>query len=158
MKKLLSAGLLPLVSVLSLFVALTLVDLKPARAQQSPFAPLEVAIQASAARSEATFNVADQTNNGAWKGVQVIVNISARTSGSYTPHVQAKDPVSGNYYDLLVGTALNGTGTTVLSVYPGIAASANVSASANLPRTWRVQLIGASTPSMTLSIGGVLLP
>lgn len=102
-----------------------------------------------------TVNSQDVSNSN-WKGGHVIFNVSAYISGTYTPHIQGKDPASGTYYDVLVGTGSNvisSAGTTVLKVYPGIAAIAGGAASDIVPSTWRVQLIGASTPSMTLTVG-----
>ena len=109
----------------------------------------------SASRTAATVNTADQTNP-AWKCLTVTINTSAFVSGTYTPTIQGKDPVSGNYYTLLAGAAIAGTGLVVMQVCPGIVAAANVAASAMLPRTWRVTLAGAATPSMTFSVGVVL--
>ena len=108
----------------------------------------------SATLTATTVNSVD-IHNPSWKGADIIVNVSAYTLGTYTPHVQGKDPVSGNYYDILVGSAIGAAGVTTLHVYPGIAATANVAASAILPTTWRVQLVGA-TPNMTLSVGANL--
>lgn len=104
-----------------------------------------------------TVNSMDQTNNN-YKGGHFIINIVTATSGTYTPHIQAKDPISGLYYDILVGSALSAVGTTILKVYPGIGVVANGSASDILPQIWRVQLIGASTPSMVLSVDAYLEP
>lgn len=99
----------------------------------------------------ATVNSPDQLNYN-YRGAHIIINVVTVTSGTYTPHIQAKDPISGLYYDLLVGTAISASGVTVLKVYPGIATLSNGSASDILPSVWRVQLIGASTPSMVLSV------
>lgn len=112
----------------------------------------------SAARTAVTVNSTDQSNTGAFKGAQIVVDVSARTSGTYTATIQGKDPVSGNYFPILVGPAFAGVGTTPLTVYPGITATTNSSASANLPKTWRVSIAGASTPIMTFSVGVILLP
>jgi len=95
-------------------------------------------------------------NNFNYRGGHFIINVVTATSGNYTPHIQAQDPISGIWYDILVGSAISTVGTTVLKVYPGIGASANASASDILPLTWRVQLIGASTPSMVISVSAYL--
>lgn len=105
----------------------------------------------SAART-ATANSSDRDNVGT-RGIHVIVNISAYTSGTFTPTIQGKDPITGTYYTILAGTALNSTGTTILKVYPGITAAANASASDFIPKTWRVSMVGASTPVATFSVG-----
>lgn len=106
---------------------------------------------ASAAQTAATVNSADLLNYN-YRGAHIVINVSAFTAGTYTPHLQGKDPVSGVYYDILVGTAIGATGTTVLKVYPGVGAIANGATNDVLPQTWRVQLIGAGGQSMTLSV------
>jgi len=110
---------------------------------------------ASAAQTATTINSPDQTNSY-YKGVHVAISVTAYTSGTYTAKIQGKNTVTGEYYDLLVGTAISATGVTVLKLYPGITSSANASSSDILPQTWRVQLNGASTPSMTLSVQAIL--
>lgn len=125
----------------------------PLLAQQ----PLSGTAFTSAVRTAAQVNSADIANTQ-WRGAQFVINVSAFTSGTYTPKVQGKDSISGNYYDILTGTALGATGTTTLTVYPGVTAAANVAAAQVLPRTFRVQLNGASTPSMTLSVSFTLVP
>lgn len=110
---------------------------------------------ASAART-ATATTPAQTNVS-WQGLHLIINVSAYTSGTWTPHIQAQDPVSLTWYDLLVGNGITATGTTVLKVRPGIVAVANTSAADALPRTWRVSVVGTLTPIATFSVGGLLL-
>jgi hypothetical protein len=91
------------------------------------------------------------------KGGHFVINVTTATSGTYTPHIQGKDPISGTYYDVLVGPAISTTGTTILKIYPGINAIANGASSDILPSVWRIQLIGASTPNMALSVAAYLL-
>jgi hypothetical protein len=110
----------------------------------------------SEARTATTVNSIDMGNFG-YRGAHVMVNVTTATSGSYTPHIQAKDPISGAYYDVLVGPAISATGITILKIYPGINSITNGSASDILPSTWRMQLIGASTPNMVLSVSAYLL-
>ena len=109
----------------------------------------------SAARTDTTVVSGDFGNFG-YRGAHFVVNVSTFTSGTYTPKIQGKDPVSGIYYDILVGSAIASTGTTILKVYPGISAIANGSASDILPSTWRVLMVGASTPNMVLSVAAYL--
>lgn len=111
----------------------------------------------SAAHTEATINTATQ-RNASWRGVTVTPHVSARTSGTYTVKVQAALAATPTvFYDLLSSTAINTTGaSTPLIVYPGVAAATNAAANAPLPLLWRVQLTGASTPSMTLSVSACL--
>lgn len=118
-------------------------------------ANLGITLLASAARTATPINTADQVNLS-WRGAHIIINVSAYTTGTYTPTIQGKDPVTGNYYTLLAGAALSGTGTTIMRVYPGLTAAANVTANDFLPRTWRVTFMGSATPAMTFSVGGFL--
>jgi hypothetical protein len=109
----------------------------------------------SASYTAATVNSQDMSNTN-WRGGHFTFNVTAFISGTYTPHIQGKDPVSGVYYDILLatgGNVLSANGITVLKVYPGVGAIAGGATNDILPSTWRVQLIGASTPSMTLSVG-----
>ena len=52
----------------------------------------------------------------------------------------------------LASAAINGTGTTSYTIYPGVTVASNVAVSQVLPRLWRVSLAGTSTPSMTFSV------
>lgn len=112
--------------------------------------PLASALQTSASV------VSSDLSNYWYRGAHIIVNVSAYTSGNYTVHVQGKDPASGAYYDILVGPAIAASGILILKVYPGIVVSANATASDVLPQVWRVTLVGASTPSMTMSVSAFL--
>jgi hypothetical protein len=101
-------------------------------------------------------NSADQTNwNG--RGCKIVVNISAAGTSSLTFTIKGKDSVSGTYYTLLASAAQTGTGTVVLTVYPGVAVTANVSASDVVPRTWRVEVTGSDGSSWTYSVSAVTL-
>ena len=94
---------------------------------------------------------ADQTNINA-RGCHVWIYITALTAGSVTVTIQGKDPVSGQYLNILTSPALSATGFTALEVGPGIAVAANIAQSTQLPRTWRVQAAVATGPaSFTVS-------
>lgn len=106
-----------------------------------------------------TFPTDDQTNLGR-RGVKVVVDITAitGTGPTLTVKIRGKDAVSGKYYDILASAAFSATGTNVLTVYPGIAATANAAASDVLPATWRVEaVVGGTGPSVTATIGASLL-
>lgn len=94
------------------------------------------------------------------RGVVLTVDITAE-SGTHAlvVKIQGKDEVSGKYYDILASASLTATGTTQYRVYPGLTASANVTASDVLPRIWRVYLDHTKTASstMTLSVGACLI-
>lgn len=71
------------------------------------------------------------------RGVVVAVNVSVESAGTFTVTIQGI--INGVAYTILTSAALGGaTGVTLLRVYPGLTASANVTASDVLPRQWRV--------------------
>ena len=110
---------------------------------------------ASAART-ATVASPDQTNfNGC--GVHVILDVTAAGTGSITLTIQGKDPVSNKYYDILAGVAVTTNSTNVYKVYPGLPATANVSANDLLPRTWRVNVTHNNANSITYSVGAAVI-
>jgi hypothetical protein len=99
----------------------------------------------------------DQVNPAA-RGLMLAIDITAitGTTPTLTVTIQGKDPASGKYYTLLASAALNATGTTILTIYPGLVAAANTVAVNIMPKTWRViYTIGGTTPSVTATIGAV---
>lgn len=124
----------------------------PAAAQNLPYVLIT-----SAATTGATVTSPD-VSSAPNHGVHVIINVTAYTSGSYTPHIQALDPASGSYYDILVGAPISATGLNVIKVVPGGAPLSNASAADFLPSKWHLQLVGGSSPSMTIGAGYNLEP
>lgn len=122
----------------------------------APITTSDVTVFASAARTE-TVNGSDNTNTSA-RGLHLVIDCTAVTA---TPSVvftiQGKDAVSGKYYTILASAAITGTGTTVLRVFPGGTAAANLVANDLLPRTWRVIATHADTDSITYSVGASLV-
>ena len=113
-------------------------------------------ILASAARTAAV-NSDDQTNLGA-RGLHLVIDVTLDpAAASITPTIQGKDEVSGEYYTLLAGVAIAAVGTTILKIYPGLTAAANLVASDILPRTWRLSMAAADGDSITYSIGATLI-
>lgn len=82
--------------------------------------------------------------------LHVITNVTAYTSGSLTPTIQGKDAF-GNWYDLLVGTALAATGINVLKIGPGFTGSANAVATDIVPDAIRINFAVGSAASITYS-------
>lgn len=111
----------------------------------------------SAART-ATGNSGDLTN-GSHRGAHVVIDVTAVTA---TPSVvftiQGKDKTSSQYYTILASAAITGTGTTVLRVFPGATASANVTANDQIPEVWRILATHADGDSITFSVGACLIP
>lgn len=82
---------------------------------------------------------------------------AATASPSVVPTIEGYDEVSGQWVTLLTGAAITGTGTTTLTLYPGVTVSANVAVSDVLPRTWRVTMTAADADSLTYSVGANLI-
>lgn len=94
------------------------------------------------------------------RGVKVGINISAiaGTTPTLTVTLQGKDVASGQYYNLLVSPALAAVAFSTLTLYPGIAAVANVSANDVLPRTFRViTAIAGTTPTVSYTVGASII-
>ena len=97
-------------------------------------------------------NGTDQTNfNG--RGLKCTYDITAITGTNTTLTIQGKDVASGKYFTLLASAALTTTGTTVLTVYPGLTASANAVANDVVPRTWRVITTNTALSAFTGTLG-----
>jgi hypothetical protein len=115
----------------------------------------KIPIIALTAAGAGTTNSLDQQNTYG-KGAVVGIDITA-VSGTVAVvvNIQGKDFATGQYYTIASTASLTGTGFTTLTVYPGVAATANVAVSAVLPATWRAQVVSGtgSTPAVTLEIG-----
>jgi len=99
----------------------------------------------------------DVSNYG---GIILYIDITGitGTTPTLTVTIQGKDDVSGKYHTILASAALNATGTTVLRVYPGLTAAANLTANDVLAKTIRVTTaIGGTTPAVTATISSVLI-
>ena len=120
-----------------------------------------VTLFASSART-ATVNGSAVDTKGA-KGIHLTLDITAVTGTSPTAAVkiQRRDPVSGNYVDLPGGAfaSQTGTGTSGLTIYPGIAETADVSVSDVLSEEIRAVFTigGTDTPTFTFSLAGTLI-
>ena len=66
--------------------------------------------------------------------------------------VEGRDPGTGKYYTLLSAAARAGAGTDVLTIAPGIAVTANVSANAVVPSVYRVRVAHSAGTNFTYAI------
>jgi len=99
-------------------------------------------------------------SNPIGRGAKIVVDITAisGTTPSLTVIVEGLDPVSGKYYTILQSAALTAIGTTVLPIFPGLAAVANVSVNDVLPNSWRVRYdIEGTTPQVTATVAACLI-
>jgi len=106
-------------------------------------------------------NSADTVNYRA-RGAKVFIATGSFGSGAsgIVVTIQGKDPVSGNYYDILASAAVSANGfQPVLTVYPGLAAIANQVVSDVIPKTWRVKYTAANwgTGGSTLGISCAMI-
>lgn len=116
----------------------------------------EYVLLASAART-ATISTADQTNRNG-QAVQVVINATAETAtASVVPTIEGKDPISGTYYVLLTGAAVDAVGIVALTVGLGVTSVTNVAIGTVLPKTWRVTMTAADADSLTYSISATLV-
>lgn len=142
-------------------VALALLLHKPAQAQST--ARL-VTVLSSASRTSDTTSL-DQVNFGETSNVRggyITLDVTgAMTTPLITLTLQAKDPVSGNYENLLVAsTGVSTIGTHTYLVYPGIGNAAGDVVqvlSYPLPPTWRVLISHNDTDPITYSVGAMLV-
>jgi hypothetical protein len=116
--------------------------------QQNPTKSLALITAAGATVGS---NSADQGNIN-WRGVKVVINMTVVGTGSITATIQGKDPVSGVYYTLLASAAIAANGTTVLTVYPGLTPTANVTANDVLPDVWRVSVAANNVNPTTYTV------
>lgn len=117
---------------------------------------LELTVLASAARTTTT-NSSDLSNFNC-RGAHIVIDATAlAATPSVVFTVQGKDAVSGKYFTVLTSAAIVATGTTTLTVYPGITAAANVAVAMVLPRTWRVVATAGDADSLTYSVGAMLV-
>lgn len=100
-------------------------------------------------------NSADLTNYNA-KGVKVYIKTGSfgASESTMVVTIQIKDPVGGTYYSTLASASLSASSTSLLTVYPGVTATTNVSVSDVIPRTWRIAWSAANwgTGGSTLGI------
>ena len=81
-------------------------------------------------------------NNPYGRGIKLQVNCSIYTSGSFTVTLQGV--INGVAYTILTSAALSAAAVTILTVYPGLTAVANVTATDVLPANWQVTITPTS--------------
>lgn len=125
---------------------------------QAPVFDMGLVINGAAAT---TTQVSQDINTMSFKGITVVLDVSAVGTGSVTVQVQGKDASnSGNYYTLLASGNITANGTTAHSLYPGITvasgANANTGVSGILPMWIRVRVVANNANPATYTVGAVL--
>lgn len=113
---------------------------------------------ASAART-ATLIGDDNRKVPGNRGVKAVLDVTA-VPGIDTVQlvIENKDPVSGKYVQVLAAAARVATGTDTLTVYPGGAVTANVSANDSIADTYRIRVVHSAATSFTYSVSVTELP
>ena len=119
-----------------------------------------VSLYASAARTATP--AAATLPVGRYKSLHLTIDVTAVTATpSVVCTVDALDPVSGKYYNLLTSAALTDAGapyTRVLKIGRGLTAAANLVVNDVLPSTLRVTMTHGDGDSITYSVGAALIP
>lgn len=134
-------------------------DVDPATGNIVPKVPTDTLALVTLTGAAAGVNGIDQTNGG-FRGVKLVIDVTAitGTTPSLIVTLQGKDAASGKYYNMFVSASLTAVGTTVLTLYPGLTAAANVTANDVLPKVWRViTTVAGTTPAVTATIGASLV-
>ena len=102
--------------------------------------------------------VSEEMHNTGARGVDLFVDTTSSTAGTLTVKIQKKDPASGNWYDMAGASSgsIADPADVLLTIYPGIAETANVSVSDHLGLVWRVHAT-VGTAAVTFSVGAVYL-
>jgi hypothetical protein len=107
---------------------------------------------ASAVRN-ATLVGADNKKVPGSSGVKAVLDVTAVPGVDTVQLVlEHKDPVSGKYVQMLAGAAGAGIRTDTLTIYPGAAVAANVSASDVLPDDYRFRVVHSAGTNFTYSV------
>lgn len=107
---------------------------------------------ASAARTAGIASSTLTNYNG--RGIKIVTDITAASgTGGLTIQLQIFDAVSGKFVTVLQSALTIAISTVVLTLYPGIAAVANVSANDVLPRSYRINVTAGDGSSYTYSVG-----
>ena len=110
----------------------------------------EFEVLASAARTADT--TSDDFVVPYGKTLALIINRTASAATpSVVPTIRGVTP-DAIVYDVLVGAAITGTGTTVLRVGAGCPETTNLSTGMPLPATWRLFMDASDADSLTYSV------
>lgn len=104
---------------------------------------------ASAART-ATSSVSETVGSKGGVFIIDVTAVSATPSVVFT--INGVDPVSDSTWTILTSAAITSVGTTVVKVYPGITAAANVAVSDILPEAVKVIATHGDGDSITYTV------
>jgi hypothetical protein len=113
-------------------------------------------LYASAARTSTPAAVT--VPRGRYRGIKLVVDITAGAVLSITPKIEGVDSLSGKAFALLTGAVATGVSTVVMTVYPGATAAANVAANDMLPDQVRVTITHGNGTAATYTAAVHLIP
>jgi hypothetical protein len=115
-------------------------------------------VYASAARTATPTTFEGQKPQWA-RGLHLIIDATASAA---TPSVVftilGYSPLGDDAYTILASAAVTGAATTVLKVYPGLTAAANLVANDMMPARWRVTAVHGDADSLTYSVAALWSP
>lgn len=92
-----------------------------------------------------------------YSGLALVVDVTAVTATpSVTVKIEGVDRTSGKTWEILTGTAVTATGTSVLRVHPALTASAGATAKDVLPPVVRITATHLDADSITYSVAAHL--
>lgn len=109
-----------------------------------------------ASRTATPAFVAQDDGNNPRIGGHFVINVSAAAAPSVVATIDGFDPLSATWYNLLTSVAIVATGLTVMKIYPGLAAAANVSVSDMLPPIWRLVMTHGNANAVTYTVAALL--
>lgn len=116
-------------------------------------------VYASAARTATPTAVTVPVGRYNW--LRLVIDVTAVTATpSVVCTIDGLSPLSGKYHNLLTSAALTDSGapyTRVLTIGPGLTASANLVANNVLPDTLRVTMTHGDSDSITYSVSAELM-
>lgn len=101
----------------------------------------------------ATVSGTKQTSAGR-RSAHFIINITAGAALSIVFKIQGWDQGSDTFYDILASAALTGAGQTVLKVFPGATAAANLAVNDIIPGVFRVRAEHGNATAATYTVTG----
>jgi hypothetical protein len=125
---------------------------------QAPVFDMGLVIGAAGATTTQT---SPDVNTLNFKGITVILDVSAIGTANLTVQVQGKDfSNSGNYFTILASSGITANGTTAHTVYPGITAATapngSTAVSIILPVWLRIRVVAGNANAATYTVGAVL--
>ena len=98
-----------------------------------------------------TTTTSSEIVNYSYRGLHLVINVtSVPGTDTITPKIQGvANDIS---YDILIGSPISTTGLTIIKIYPGISAIANVSANDILPNKWKVIMTHSAGTNFTYTV------